>query len=74
MEQQFCWFENYGKVLSFLCEKNTGLCNRTGKSFGELIHHLIVGGDETCMMADAGGYLKIVGEAWKNKHKNNVSD
>ena len=36
--------------------------------------HFIVGGNETCLMADVDGNLKIVGEAGKRKHENNVLD
>jgi hypothetical protein len=37
--------------LNKLRELNTGQCNLTGKTFGELIRHFIIGGDETCMHA-----------------------
>ena len=74
MAQQFHWSKNYGNALSFLGGKNTRLCNKTGKSFCELIHHFIVSGDEMYTMADADGDLKIIGEAGKKKHEKNVSD
>jgi hypothetical protein len=38
------------------------VCNKTGKSFGEFIDHFILGGDETNLIADADGDLRIVGE------------
>jgi hypothetical protein len=41
--QQFRWFKLYKKALCFLQTKNTGVCNKTGKSFGELIDHFILG-------------------------------
>ena len=72
--QQYRWFRNFDRALRFLREKNTGLCRRTGKSFGELIHYFVVGGDETCMMADSNGDLKILGEAGRKKHEKQVSN
>ena len=37
--QQFQWFKNYEKALVLLCEKNTGVCNKTGKHLREVIEH-----------------------------------
>mmetsp|Transcript_38277 Transcript_38277/g.92336 ORF Transcript_38277/g.92336 Transcript_38277/m.92336 type:complete len:312 (-) Transcript_38277:1658-2593(-) len=48
--QQFRWFKMYEKALDRLRAKNTGVCRKTGKSFGELIEYFIIGADETCMM------------------------
>ena len=42
----------------------------TGKQFGELIHHFIVGIDETCFMACMKGTLNVFASASKNKHEN----
>jgi hypothetical protein len=73
--QQFRWFKLYEKALCFLRTKNTvGVCNKTGKSFGELIDHFILGGDETNLIADADGDLRIVGEKGKKKHEKKVAD
>jgi hypothetical protein len=72
--QQFRWFKLYKKALCFLQTKNTGVCNKTGKSFGELIDHFILGSDETNLVADADGDLKIVGEKGKKKHEKKVAD
>ena len=72
--QQYRWFKNYDKALRFLREKNTGVCNKTGKSFGEVIEHFVLGGDETCLMADADGELRIMGEAGKKKHEKRGND
>ena len=71
--QQYRWFTNYEKGLRFLREKNTGVCRKTGKTFGELINHFVVGGDETCLMADADG-IKIVGEVGRKKHERKGAD
>ena len=43
-------------------------------SFGELIEHLIIGGEETWLIADADGYMKIIEEFSRKKHENKVSD
>jgi hypothetical protein len=67
--QQFRWFKNYEKALALLREKNTGVCNKTGKQFGEVIEHFILGADETCLIADADGDLRILGEAGNRKHE-----
>ena len=72
--QQFRWFKLYEKALCFLRTKNTGVCNKTEKSFGELIDHFILGGDETNLIADADGDLRIVGEKGKKKHEKKVAD
>ena len=72
--QQFRWFTLYSKALAFLREKNTGVCRVTNKSFGEVIEYFILGGDETNLIADADGELRIVGEKGKKKHEKKVSD
>ena len=63
--QQFRWFTRYEEGLKFLREKNTGVCRKTGKHFGELIVHFVIGGDETNLIADVDGDLKIIGDAGK---------
>jgi hypothetical protein len=50
------------------------VCNKTRKSFGELIDHFIIGSNETNLIADADGDLRIVGEKGKKKHKKKVAD
>ncbi len=72
--QKFGWFKLYEKALCFLRNKNTGVCNKTGKSFGELINHFILGGNETNLIVDADGELRIVEEKGKKKHEKKVSD
>ncbi len=66
--EQFRWFKLYEKALCFLQTKKTGVCNKTGKSFGELIDHFILSGNETNLITDADGDLRIVGEKGKKKH------
>ena len=41
---------------------------------GELIDHFILGGDETTLIAEADGDLRIVGEKGKKKHEKKVAD
>ena len=62
------------KAIGILREKNKGVCNVTGKSFGELIEHFIIGGDETNLICDADGDMKIIGEFGRKKHEKKVSD
>ena len=62
------------KGLDFLRKKNMGVCRKTGKTFGELISHLVVGWNESCMMRYADGEWKILGKAGGNKHKRIMSD
>ena len=60
--QQFRWFTWYAFALGELCHCNTGLCQKMGHSFGELIEHFILGADEMSMCVNANRVLKIVGE------------
>ncbi len=50
------------------------MCNKTGKLFGELIDHFILGSNETNLIADADGDLRIVGEKGKKKHEKKVAN
>ena len=72
--QQYRWMKKYEQAINFLRLKNTGTCRVTGKSFGELLPHFIIGGDETCMIADADGSLKVLGSAGRKKHEKKTSD
>jgi hypothetical protein len=57
--------------------KHWCICNQTGKLLvlGELIQHFVVGGDETCLMADRHHRdLHIIGAAGIKKHKKKTSD
>uniref|UniRef100_A0A7S2XM23 Uncharacterized protein n=1 Tax=Attheya septentrionalis TaxID=420275 RepID=A0A7S2XM23_9STRA len=73
VQQQFRWFQTYDGALNELRRRNTGVCNLTGKTFGELIHHFIFGGDEACMMASSGG-LMIIGSKDRKKHERAIAD
>ena len=63
--QQYRWFKKYEEALNWLRQKNTGVCNRTGKQFGEVIEHFVLGDDETNLIDDADGDVKILGDAMK---------
>jgi len=72
--QQFRWHTAYGGALNELRQRNTGSCNLTGKSFGELIHCFISGGDETCLMASDDGTVRIIGGVGRKKHETKSAD
>jgi hypothetical protein len=71
--QQWRWHTRYEAAINKLRELNTGVCRVTGKPFGELIQHFILGGDETCMQGNAGS-LRIVGSVERKKHDVNYND
>jgi hypothetical protein len=72
--QQFRWHNLVEERLNFLPKHNTGLCKRSGKTFGEVVDHFVVGYDEANMIANADGTVKIVGEFRRRKHEKIVSD
>lgn len=74
VEEQFRWFNQYEDALNFMRQNNTGRCRRTGKTFGELIIHFIVGGDESGFIANADGVIRVVGDRSKSKHEKNCAD
>ncbi len=45
----------------------------TGKCVGELLHHFVVGGDETGMLASDGN-VKVIGSIEKKKHEKILAD
>jgi hypothetical protein len=55
------------KTFSKLRELNTGL-TPNGKSFGEVMEHFVLGGDEMCFLASAGD-VHIIGDRRKKKHE-----
>jgi hypothetical protein len=72
--QQFCWHCIVNEEYNLLCMSNTGLCKRSGKSFGEVMGHFIVGLDEMCLMSDAHEDLHVFGSADKKKHEKLLQD
>ena len=73
-EQQYRWKKTYESALSYLRRLNTGLCRLTRKSFGELIHHFITGGDETCLQACEQGKVSVIGSTGRKKHEKKTCD
>jgi hypothetical protein len=71
--QQWRWHETVDKTYSDLRRRNTGVCPKTGKSFGELMPHFILGGDETCLLA-SDGVVRVIGDKDKKKHEKNNND
>ena len=57
-----------------LRKKNTGKCNKSGETFGELIEHFLIGLDKTCLIADANGDMKIIGKFGRRKHEKMAGD
>ena len=75
VEQQFRWHKFIDSGIAFLRQKNTGICKcGCGKTFGELIDHFVVSGDETCVMASKTGVVRIIGAAAKKKHEAKIQD
>ena len=72
--QQLRWHKRFDEGIKFLREQNTGLCKLTGKQFGEVMKHFIVGGDESNFLADADGNLKIYAEKGRAKHEKKSGD
>ena len=64
--QQYRWHMAVDQGLSFLRSQNVGLTH-DGKSFGEVMDHFVLGGDETCFLASAGD-VKIIADKAKPKH------
>ena len=62
--QKYRWHKFVDSANKFLRSENTGLC-KCGciKTFGDLIEHFIIGGDDTFVMASKHGVVRIVGAA-----------
>ena len=73
VEQQYRWFKTYGEGVDYLRRMNTGTCNKTGKTFGEVIEHFIIGGDETGFQA-SDGEVYVIGEKGVAKHEKKLVD
>jgi hypothetical protein len=74
LTQQYRWQKTYDGALNELRTRNTGVCNLTVKTFGELNHHFISGGDETCLQASANGTVHVIGSTGRKKHEKINSD
>jgi hypothetical protein len=56
--------------LDDLYRRKTGVCHLSGKTFGEMIHFFITGGDETNLLASKNSRsVKVVGAAGRKKHE-----
>ena len=71
--QQFCWYTRFEAGLNKLCELNTREFNLTGKTFGELIWHFVIGDDETCILSSSI-HLHDIGSTGQNKHEKILRD
>jgi hypothetical protein len=69
--QQYRWMKTIDRVYDHLREQNTGVYRKTGKTCGEVMHHFIIGGDETSIMASSGN-VRIVGGRERKKHEINL--
>jgi hypothetical protein len=65
--QQYRWHSCIDAAFRFLRNKNVGL-TPDGKTFGEVMPHFLLGGDETCFLA-SNGEVKIIGDKKKAKHE-----
>ena len=74
VDQHFLWHTTYDGALDDLRRLNTGVCRLTGKTFGELIHYFITGGDETCFMECEIGSVTVFGSARRKKHDKKTCD
>ena len=61
-------------MFNDLRRKNGGLCKNTGNTFRDLMQNFVLGLDEACIMADAGGNIKIIGAADRKKHEKILVD
>ena len=74
VEQQFRWHMTYDGALNDLRRLNTGVCRLTGKTFGELIHYFIMGGDKTCFMACELRSVTVIFSSGRKKHEKKTCD
>ncbi len=72
--QQFCWHRLIDEEYDLLRTSNTGCCKRSGKTFGEVMGHFIVGFNKMCLMSDVHGDLRIFGSADKKKNEKLLQD
>lgn len=72
--QQYRWHLLISSELDFLRKNNTGTCPVTGKTFGELIDHFVIGLDEMCIMANHDGSVSILAAADVKKQEKILQD
>ena len=61
--QQYRWHRLVDAEYDNLRVVNIGLCKKSGKTFGEVMSHFIVGLDEMCIMSDFHGNALVFGSA-----------
>ena len=71
---QYRWHYLVEEILRRANRVNTGTCPVTGKQYGQLQDHFIIGLDEMCIMADHGGNIKIIGAADVKKQEKILQD
>ncbi len=72
--QQYRWHRAVDEVYDLMRTKNTGLCKLSGKSFGELMPHFIIGLDEMCLMSDCHSDLHVFAVSDKKKQEKLLQD
>jgi hypothetical protein len=72
--QQYRWHCAVDEVYDLMRTKNTGLCKLSGKSFGELMPHFIIGLDELCLMSDCHSDLRVFAASDKKKQEKLLQD
>lgn len=66
VQQQFRWHSAVDGAFALLRQLNTGL-TPSEQTFGEVMPHFVIGGDETCLLASAGD-VKVFGDKEKKHH------
>lgn len=72
--QQYRWHKVVDEVYNYLRTNNTGMCQKSGKTFGEVMPHFLIGLDEMCLMSDSHGDLRVVASADKKKQEKLLQD
>jgi hypothetical protein len=73
VKQQYRWHTTFDSAMATLRRNNTGVCPVTGKTFGELSPHFLIGGDEECLLASDGN-VSVIGDKQKKKHEKRSAD
>ena len=72
--QQYRWHKVVDEVHNYLRTNNTGMCQKSGKTFGEVMPQFLIGLDEMCLMSDSHGDLRVVASADKMKQEKLLQD
>ena len=73
-DSQKRWYDFVTALFNKARVDNTGVCKVTGKTYGELMRHFVIGLDEECIMADSAGNIRIIGSGERKKHEKIVAD